>query len=140
MPISAASRPYSDKRACAPMACASHKEYAQPLGRKTDPAPDMVAFRSAVAAILSGPASPPVLIPAAEPPRHAPAAHRAAKRSGAATRAMSSELCSAKSAPTRTADFGNRTEAARRLFQRAQRLVQHGIAGPKTWAALELVA
>jgi hypothetical protein len=37
--------------------CAGHKEYALPVGRKSDPSFDMIAFRVAVAAIMSGTAA-----------------------------------------------------------------------------------
>ena len=64
-------------------ACAGHKEYALPAGRKNDPDFDMVAFRAGVAAILNGTAPAARLIPSVEPsppagglqwPAHAPSA------------------------------------------------------------------
>jgi hypothetical protein len=47
-------------------ACAGHKEYALPAGRKNDPDFDMAVFRKGVAGILSGAAAPPALIPKQE--------------------------------------------------------------------------
>src|SRR5215510_2979048 len=55
--------------------CAGHKEYALPPGRKSDPNFDMVPFREAVAAIMSGAAPAAELIPPAEPAPQAAVAH-----------------------------------------------------------------
>ena len=48
-------------------ACAAHKEYARPIGRKQDPVFNMDEFRGGIAAILAGAVPLPVLIPAIEP-------------------------------------------------------------------------
>jgi hypothetical protein len=44
--------------------CCGHKEYVLPAGRKSDPTIDMNGFRQKVAAIMTGAAPPPTLIPA----------------------------------------------------------------------------
>ncbi len=116
--------------------CAGHKEYAQPLGRKPDPNFDMVGFREAVQAILSGTVPPVVLIPAAEPPASPggptgrPTLRRGSK--GEFVKQIQTKLGVAV-----VGNFGPKTEAAVRVFQRAQDLVPDGIVGPKTWRALD---
>lgn len=118
--------------------CAGHKEYATPHGRKDDPDLDMNAFRAAVAAILSGAAPAPVLIPAVEPPAQPggpvgrPTLRRNAK--GDLVRQIQAKL-----GVEQVGNFGPKTEAAVRVFQRAHGLVPDGIVGPKTWAALDTV-
>ena len=49
-----------------PIMCAGHKEYALPPRRKDDPDFDMNEFRMQVAAIISGNAPAPSIIPAAD--------------------------------------------------------------------------
>jgi peptidoglycan hydrolase-like protein with peptidoglycan-binding domain len=118
--------------------CGGHKEYALPLGRKTDPDLDMNAFRAAVAAVLSGAAPPPNLIPAIEP---APAPGAAAPRP-TLRRLNQSDLVKVvqqKVGVDVDGRFGPKTEAAVRAFQRAHDLVPDGIVGPNTWAALDTV-
>ena len=116
--------------------CAGHKEYATPHGRKPDPDFDMNAFRAAVATILSGAAPAPVLIPAVEPPAQPggpvgrPTLRRNAK--GDLVRQIQAKL-----GVEQVGNFGPKTEAAVRVFQRAHGLVPDGIVGPKTWAALD---
>lgn len=122
--------------------CAGHKEYALDKkgrrGRKSDPDFDMKAFRVAVAAILGGTAPAPVLIPAAEPPAAAggpvgrPTLRRNAK--GDLVKQIQAKL-----GVEQVGNFGPKTEAAVRAFQRAHNMVPDGIVGPKTWAALDTV-
>jgi len=116
--------------------CAGHKEYALPNGRKPDPTFDMAAFRLSVAAILNGTAPPPTLIPPAEPPATpgAPPGRPTLRRgaSGDLVRQVQ-----AKVGVGVDGDFRSKTEAALRVFQRANGLVPDGIVGPKTWAALD---
>lgn len=119
--------------------CVGHKEYALPRGRKPDPDFNMDAFRSTVAAILSGTAPAPILIPAQEPPPHAgaPAGRPTLRRpsTGELVKRMQ-----AKVGVVVDGNFGPKTEAAVRAFQRAHDLVPDGIVGPKTWVALDGVA
>jgi hypothetical protein len=109
--------------------CCGHKEYALPSGRKVDPTFDMNVFRLEVAAIMAGTVPPPILIPPTAP-------------NGRPTlrRGSSGELVKevqGKVGVTVDGDFGPKTEAAVRAFQRARGLVPDGIVGPKTWAALD---
>lgn len=114
--------------------CAGHKEWAPT--RKIDPSLDMSAFRNAVAAILAGAAPEPELIPAAEPPaRPGENAGRATLRRGASGPLV--EELQALLGVASDGEFGGRTEAAVREFQRAAGLVPDGIVGPKSWAALD---
>lgn len=116
--------------------CAGHKEYALPAGRKPDPSFDMNAFRSSVAAIMNGTAPAPTLIPAAEPPAAPGApAGRATLRRGA-TGELVKQVQAKVSVPA-DGNFGPKTEAAVRVFQRAHGIVPDGIVGPKTWTALD---
>jgi peptidoglycan hydrolase-like protein with peptidoglycan-binding domain len=119
--------------------CAGHKEYALPSGRKSDPNFDMAAFRVSVASIMSGTAPPPVLIPAAEPPAGAGAfPGRPTLRRGASGDLV--KIIQAKVGAVVDAEFGPKTEAAVRAFQRSKGLVPDGIVGPKTWSALDKAA
>lgn len=115
-------------------ACAGHKEFALPRGRKIDPSFDMSAFRAGVAAILGGTAPPPVLIPASEPatPGKTP---RATLQRGAVGPLVSTlqKLLAVKV----DGHFGGITEARVRAVQREFRLVPDGIVGPKTWHDLD---
>lgn len=125
--------------------CAGHKEYARPDGRKPDPRfdtderrhDDMDRFRANVAAILRGTAPPPRLIPAVEPPGLRSTPGRPTLRRGMT--GPLTELVQAKVGVTVDSNFGARTEAAVRAFQRSRGLVPDGIVGPKTWAALDAV-
>jgi hypothetical protein len=116
--------------------CAGHKEYALPAGRKPDPNFEMNTFRASVAAIMNGTAPPPVLIPPVEAPaRPGAPAGRPTLRRGA-----TGELVQQIQTQVGTGidgNFGPKTEAAVRAFQRAHALVPDGIVGPKTWAALD---
>ena len=114
--------------------CAGHKEYALPRGRKPDPHTlDMDQFRATVAAFMSGAGPAPRLIPGVEPTPGGggrPTLRRG--MTGALTR-----LVQAKVGIKVDGNFGARTEAAVRAFQRAHALVPDGIVGPKTWRALD---
>lgn len=109
--------------------CAGHKEYAPQ--RKSDPAFDMDVFRQAVAALLDGSAPAPVLIPAVEP---GGAARRTVRRgdNGELVKHVQRTVGAKVDG-----DFGARTEAAVRDFQRLHGLVPDGIVGPKTWAVFD---
>jgi peptidoglycan hydrolase-like protein with peptidoglycan-binding domain len=115
-------------------ACAGHKEFALPHGRKTDPSFDMSVFRAGVAAILLGTAPAPVLIPASEPagPGKTP---RLTLRRGA-TGALVATLQRLLGVKV-DANFGGITEARVRALQRELGLVPDGIVGPKTWQKLD---
>jgi peptidoglycan hydrolase-like protein with peptidoglycan-binding domain len=110
--------------------CAGHKEYALPRGRKSDPSFDMVSFRASVNSILIGAAPAPILIPVES------SSGRQTIRRGA--RGVLVEQVQAKLGITIDGDFGPKTEAAVRAFQRIKDLVPDGIVGPKTWSALAI--
>ena len=117
--------------------CAGHKEYALPAGRKTDPDFDMVAFRASVAAIMSGTAPAPVLIPALEPAAQpGTTGPRPTLRRGA-TGDLVKFIQQKIGFPTVNGIFDPLTEAAVRVFQIKHGLVPDGIVGPKTWVALD---
>jgi peptidoglycan hydrolase-like protein with peptidoglycan-binding domain len=118
--------------------CAGHKEYALPQGRKSDPVFEMSVFRAAVAAIMSGTAAPPPLIPAVEPSPSPDIPGRPTLRRGA-TGELVRQLQTKVGMTTATGSFGPETEAAVRAFQRDHGLVPDGIVGPKTWAILDAV-
>jgi peptidoglycan hydrolase-like protein with peptidoglycan-binding domain len=124
-------------------ACCAHKEYARPLGRKTDVGMDMAAFRAAVAAIMQGSASPVALIPSAEPTGAArPTLRRGTTVPNEAGPNVTHHVKAMQRALGIEDDgvFGPGTEAALREFQRARGMVADGIAGPKTWIALDAVS
>lgn len=112
--------------------CAGHREYALPSGRKPDPSFDMTLFRQSVAAILSGTALPPELIPAVEPT----GGNRPTLRRGATGDFV--KTIQKKLGVEVIGTFGPKTEAAVRQFQRDHKMVADGIVGPKTWAALDV--
>ena len=118
--------------------CAGHKEYALPAGRKSDPDFDMVAFRTAVAAIMSGGTPAPVLIPPAEPPK-LPGGSPGRPTLRRPSTGEQVKLVQAKVGVIADGNFGAKTEAAVRAFQRNHGLVPDGIVGPETWAALDNV-
>ncbi|HEX9563908.1 MAG TPA: N-acetylmuramoyl-L-alanine amidase [Gemmatimonadaceae bacterium] len=116
--------------------CAGHREYARPVGRKSDPGFDMTGFRATVSAILAGTAPPPNLIPASEPPP-APGAPpgRPTLRRGAKGEFV--KVLQKRLGIGEDGDFGAGTEAAVREFQRQHGLVPDGIVGPRSWAVLD---
>ena len=116
-------------------ACAGHKEYALPRGRKIDPSFDMNAFRAGVAAIMAGQAPAPTLIPAFEPTPAPGKPPRLTLRRGASGELVSTlqRLIGAKV----DGQFGAGTEALVRASQLKLGLVPDGIVGPRTWAALD---
>jgi peptidoglycan hydrolase-like protein with peptidoglycan-binding domain len=116
-------------------ACAGHKEYARPVGRKSDPIFNMDDFRDAVSAILDGTAPAPVLIAAAEPARGNGDSGRPTLRRGDAGALVT--VVQVKLDVVPAGPFGPRTEAAVREFQRRIGFVPDGIVGPKTWGALD---
>jgi len=119
------------------VSCAGHKEWAPK--RKIDPVFDMQEFRLNVARILAGAAPAPVLIPRAEPaPETGAPAGRATLRRGAAGPLV--KEVQKKLRVDADGIFGAGTEAAVRAFQRTRGMVPDGIVGPKTWAALDLIA
>ncbi len=111
-----------------PIMVCGHKEYARPVGRKNDPTFDMNDFRTQVAALMSGAASPPSLIPAIDPE------NRPTLRRGSAGQMVSIVQQALRLATT--GQFDALTEAAVREFQRQHDLVPDGIVGPRTWATL----
>ena len=116
--------------------CAGHKEYALPHGRKDDPDFDMTPFRVSVAAIMDGTAPAPMLIPAIEAETQAGrTAGRPTLRRGAIGDLV--KEIQAKCGVVADGQFGAKTEAALREFQRAHGLVPDGIVGPKTWRDLD---
>ena len=110
--------------------CCAHREYALPVGRKTDPAFDMDDFRLRVAAIMAGAAPLPSVIPKVD------AQGRPTLRRGARGDFVKEIQAGLGLVPDGV--FGPRTEAALRQFQRDNGLVPDGIAGPRTWAAFGL--
>ncbi|HEY6253996.1 MAG TPA: N-acetylmuramoyl-L-alanine amidase, partial [Candidatus Angelobacter sp.] len=116
--------------------CAGHKEFALPPGRKSDPSFDMNTFRSAVATILNGTAPAPALIPAAEPPAQPGAAAGRPTLRRPMTGDQVKDL-QTKLGVAADGNFGPKTEAAVRAFQRDHGLVPDGIVGPQTWATLD---
>lgn len=119
------------------MACAAHKEYALPAGRKQDPVFNMTEFRGAIAVILAGTVPMPAMIPAFEPPTAGAPAGRPTLRRGSSGELVKGVQRKLGIDPIGT--FGPQTEAAMRELQRARGMVPDGIVGPKSWAALDLL-
>lgn len=120
------------------MAC-GHKEYALPKGRKPDPqGMDMDKFRSRVAALIAGNASPPVspLIPQKDDQdrptlrRDNPNNLKFLVQNVQRKLGIPADKCNGS--------FGPMTEAKVRDFQRSNGLVPDGIVGPKTWKTLAI--
>lgn len=112
--------------------CCGHREYALPVGRKTDPHTiDMHDFRKEVAAIMAGTAPIPQPIPSSDP-KGRPTLRRASSLNPK----FLVEQVQRKVGLTGDdvdGDFGPLTEAKVRQFQRDNGLVPDGIVGPKTW-------
>ena len=108
--------------------CVGHKEYALPHGRKDDPSFDMNDFRMPVAAIMSGSAPGPSMIPSVDAAGH-PTLRRDA--TGELVKQVQNKIGMAA-----TSTFDAITEAKIRQFQRDHGLVPDGIVGPRTWATL----
>ena len=114
--------------------CCGHKEYAP--HRKDDPDLNMIEFRAAVAAIMSGTTPPVSLIPKVEPaPAPGVPAPRATLRRP--TRDALVKTLQQKLHINVDGNFGPKTEGAVRVFQRDHGLVPDGIVGPRTWIALD---
>jgi len=112
--------------------CCGHKEYALPHGRKSDPIFNMNVFRLGVAAIMDGRAQPPLMIPPVDTDGR-PTLRRNA--TGDLVKRVQ-----AKIGVSADGNFGAKTEAAVRVFQRNHGIVPDGIVGPQTWAALDSIA
>ena len=108
---------------------AGHKEYALPHGRKSDPDFDMPPFRDAVQGLIDGTIPAPTPIPPVDPTTGYPTLRRGA--TGDPVRVVQ-----AKVGVTVDGNFGAKTEAAVRQFQRDHNLVPDGIVGPKSWALI----
>jgi N-acetylmuramoyl-L-alanine amidase-like protein/putative peptidoglycan binding protein len=106
--------------------CCGHKEYALPVGRKSDPTFDMDDLRMHVASIMAGIAPLPSVIPSVDMD------NRPTLRRGAVDDLV--EWIQAMIGVPATGDFDAGTEAAVRQFQRDNGLVPDGIVGPRTWA------
>ncbi|MEG3166519.1 glycoside hydrolase family protein [Sphingomonas sp. PB2P19] len=107
--------------------CIAHKEFALPVGRKIDPCFDMLAFRIAVSDYLVGKSVPLPIKPTDE--RGNPTLRRGSK--GDAVEALQEAL-----GLRADGDFGPKTEAALREWQRRRELTPDGICGPKTWSKI----
>lgn len=119
-------------------ACAGHKEYAQPPGRKSDPRFDMKAFRAKVAGFMIGSTPPPALIPAQESTGQArPTLRRNASNDFVASLQQKLNAMPANPKLPVNGIFDANVEAAVRAFQRDKGIVPDGIVGPKTWAMLD---
>ena len=118
-----------------PIMCAGHKEYAP--SRKPDPLFDMGEFRAAVDAVMQGRVPKPPLIPGTESPDQlkAGAVPRITLRRGSKGELVKRVQENVGVRPD--GEFGRKTEAAVRDFQRARGMVPDGIVGSKTWAALD---
>jgi len=110
--------------------CCGHKEYALPRGRKPDPSFDMTAFRAGVDAIMKGGTVRPP-IPATD------GKARPTLRRGASGDLV--KIVQRAVGVSADGDFGPRTEAAVRAFQRQHGLVPDGIVGPASWKAIDAV-
>jgi hypothetical protein len=116
-------------KANAIMGC-GHKEYALPVGRKSDPTFDMNDFRLQVASVMAGTAPLPSMIPAAD------SSGRPTLRRGDSGDLV--KTVQRKVSVPASGNFDADTEAAVRQFQRDHGLVPDGIVGPRTWATLDI--
>ena len=117
-----------------PEACAGHKEYALPRGRKIDPSFDMNGFRAGVAGILSGSIPTPPPIPAVEAPTPGRPSRQTLRRG--ATGPLVSTLRRLLGVQG-DGMFDGVLEASVRQFQRQHELLPDGIVGPLTWQKLD---
>lgn len=115
--------------------CASHHEWAP--GRKNDPSftakMGMDDFRSRVRAVMQGTANTRGMIPASSIGQ-SKAVLPTLRRSDSGRRVL---WLQEKLGLPVSAQINPRTEAEIRAFQRQEGLVDDGIVGPRTWAALE---
>jgi peptidoglycan hydrolase-like protein with peptidoglycan-binding domain len=109
--------------------CCSHREWARPSGRKSDPHTiDMDDFRANVAGAIAGTyPGRPIIQPLDA--NNNPTLRRGSR--GAAVKQLQSKL-----GVGADGIFGPLTEATVRQFQREHGLVGDGIVGPLTWAKL----
>jgi peptidoglycan hydrolase-like protein with peptidoglycan-binding domain len=112
----------------ASMAC-GHKEYALPSGRKPDPLWEVAPFRESIAQLISRG------VPAALPIPARDAMLRPTLRRGAVGELVT--LLQTRLGVEAIGQFGPKTEAAVRSFQRAHNSVPDGIVGPKTWELID---
>lgn len=117
-----------DKIGAGAIMCCGHKEYALPVGRKSDPSFDMADFRAKVGALLTGVEPAPSPDITGDSPR--PILRRGAK--GALVKTLQAKL-----GLPQDGIFGPDTETKVRAFQQAQGLGADGVVGPKSWAALD---
>ncbi|PTB21642.1 N-acetylmuramoyl-L-alanine amidase [Trinickia symbiotica] len=117
--------------------CIGHKEYALPVGRKTDPNFDMQSFRVEVATLLNAGVPALTPIPAMEAAGMQGEAPRRTLRRG--ERDLLVRDIQAACGVHVDGSFGAETEASVREFQRGHGLTPDGIVGPKTWEAIDRV-
>jgi hypothetical protein len=110
--------------------CAGHKEFALPKGRKVDPTFDMDKFREAVAHFMAGGHGTPPAAPAPTMPHEA-----MLKRGDHGDSVKRLQMALGFEGNAIDGDFGEKTEAALKDFQRSHGLEDDGLAGPKTWEA-----
>jgi peptidoglycan hydrolase-like protein with peptidoglycan-binding domain len=123
-----------------PEACAGHKEWALPVGRKNDPSFSMIDFRQRVALLMGDNPPKPPLIPAAEPSSEGAQGRPTLRRGANGGNEQFVRQLQQKLGVGVDGDFGAETEAALRQFQRRRGMVADGIVGPKTWQALDAPA
>ena len=111
--------------------CCGHKEYALPLGRRSDPNLDMAVFRNRVAGFLRAGVGKPAI---AAQDAHGRATLRRGSV-GAEVGAAQALLLMPVGGPFDVAD-----EARLRMVQRDRGLVPDGILGPKSWHMLDTIA
>ena len=109
---------------------AGHKEYCLPKGRKIDPAGiNMVDFRLKVAQVIGGDApKPEPIVPVDDDNRRTLRRGMKGEDVKAVQKAVGAEPIDG--------DYGAKTEAKVREFQRSHGLVADGIVGPRTWSII----
>lgn len=117
-------------------ACAGHREYATPKGRKTDPNFNMDDFRAEVSKILGNGVQPIKPIPNYEPGTASP---RPTLRRGISNDSEMVKTVQKKIGVLADGYFGPVTEAKLRVFQKNNGAVPDGIVGPKTWKLLDSI-